>query len=152
MAGPAQEVYVSRAALANKPQPWSLGTPESAVRSYLDWTSYSFRIATSDAATPTMDPAQAVRVDSYIQYNLEKGRLIDQTLESISFGKLSVAATTTLVPAKERWTYRYVSTSKVGQSIGGPYTASYETTYGVVKSARGWLVTLASAKAIGDVK
>lgn len=152
MAGPAQKVYVSRAALASKPQPWVLKTPEAAVKSYLDWTSYAYRIATSDVATPTMSAAEAVRVDSYNQFNLEKSRLIDQTLDSISFGKASAGSTSTLVPTKEKWTYRYVSISSGGKTIGGPYSASYTATYTVVKTAKGWVVDSVKAKALGAVK
>jgi hypothetical protein len=152
MAGPAQKVVISKQVLAATPKPWVLTTPQSAVRSYLDWTSYAYRVATSDAATPTMSAAEAVRVDSYTQFNLEKSRLIDQTLVSISFGKASVGGTSTVVPTKEKWTYRYVSISSVGKTIGGPYSATYNAKYTVVKTAKGWVVDSVDAKAVGGVK
>lgn len=151
--GAAVEVRISKEALQNKPEQWVLDTPESAVRSYLDWTAYAYRIARSDVATPTMTPYEEVRVDSYVQYNIQKSRLIDQTLESITFGKPSVGTTSTLVPAKETWSYRYVSIETAGETIGGPYSASYDSTYTVVKSADGvWQVDSAVTTALGEVK
>jgi hypothetical protein len=152
MAGPAQQVIISKEALANKPAPWVLSTPQAAVRSYLDWTSYAYRIAQSEVATPTMSAKQEVRVDSYTQLNLEKSQLIDQTLRSITFGSPSTVGTRTLLPAKEDWTYRYVSIQKAGQTIAGPYSVSYDTTYTVVKTSKGWVVDSIQAKALGTVK
>lgn len=151
--GAAVEVRISEDALQNKPEPWVLDTPESAVRSYLDWTAYAYRIARSDVATPTMTPYEEVRVDSYVQYNIQKSRIIDQTLESITFGKPSVGTTSTLVPVKETWSYRYVSIEKAGETIGGPYSASYDSTYTVVESVKGvWQVDSAVTTALGEVK
>jgi len=153
MAGPAQQVVISQQALAKKPKPWVLTTPESAIRSYLDWTSYAYRIAQSEVATPTMGAKQEVRVDSYLQLNLEKSRLIDQTLDSITFGKPSVEGTHTIVPAKERWTYRYVSIKTVDKTLSGPYSASYDDTYALVKTKKGdWVVDDVEVKALGAVK
>ena len=153
MAGPAQTVVISKQAIADKPEPWDLTTPESAVRSYLDWMSYAYRITESSAATPTMSAEQEVRVDSYVQYNLQKSQILDQTLKSITFGKPSVEGTTALLPAKEKWTYRYVSIKEVGKTLAGPFTASYDTTYTVVKNKKGgWVVDTVAVKALGDVK
>jgi uncharacterized protein YceK len=153
MAGPAAEVVVSRAAIADVPHPWVLSTPESAVRSYLAWTSYAYRIATSEVASTTMGPDEDVRVDSYIQFNLEKSRVIDQSLTSISFGTSSVEGTHTLVPTKEKWTYSYVSIqSPGGKILGGPYSASYDATYTVVRSGKDWVVYSVAAKPLGTVK
>jgi hypothetical protein len=153
MAGPAQKVIISRQALENRPKPWVLTTPESAVRSYLSWTSYAYRIAQSEVATPTMSAKQEVRVDSYLQLNLEKSKIIDQTLDSITLGKPSVGSTGTLVPANEHWTYRYVSVNKVDQTVGGPYKAVYDTTYTVVKNKKGdWVVDSVKVTALGTVK
>jgi hypothetical protein len=152
MAGPAQQVYVSRASLDSKPRPWDLTTPESAVRSYLDWTSYAYRIAQSEVASPTMSTYEAVRVDSYNQYNLQKGRLIDQTLTSISFGKPSVGTTSTLLPAVENWTYKYVAITATGETVGGPYTVKYDSVYTVIGANGGWVVDAVKTKAAGEVK
>jgi hypothetical protein len=154
MGGPAVDINVSQAVLDAKPKPADLKTPESAVRSYLDWTSYAYRIGLSGAANHVMTSVEEVRVNSFVQYNAQKSRLISQTLDSITFGKPSVGTTNTLVPAKEKWTYSYLSIAVGNKAIGGPYTASYDTTYTVVKDeAKGvWLVDSVKAKALGPVK
>jgi len=152
MAGPAIEVHIPQSAVDNAPAPWDLRTPESAVRSYLAWISYAYRIGQSGVATPTMTAFEEVRVDSYNQFNLEKSRLIDQTLNSITFGAKSTGATSTLVPAKENWTYSYLSVAEGNKSLGGPYSVSYDTTYTVVKTARGWLVDSGEAAPEGTLK
>jgi hypothetical protein len=100
-----------------------------------------------------MSPNEGVRVDSYTQYNIEKKRLMDEKLTSITFGAPSVGTTSTLVPAKEQWVYSYLSTAQGNKPVGGPYTASYDTTYTVVKTKKGvWLVDSVQAKANGTVK
>ena len=149
----AATIVVTRAALESTPQPWVLATPESAVRSYLAWTSYAYRIGDSRVATDTMTGGEGVRVDAYIQLNLQKYQLIDQELASIAFGKPSIEGTRATVPAKETWRYRYVSTKDAGRTVAGPYSASYDATYTVVKSAGGrWVVDSAAVKALGAVK
>jgi hypothetical protein len=153
MAGPPLEVHISQATVGQQPAPWVLTTPESAVRSFLAWTAYAYRIGQSEAATRTMSATEEVQVDSYCQYNLEKGRLLDETLTSIAFGKASVGATHTLVPTKESWKYSYLSVKEGNATLGGPYSAEYETTYTVVKNTRGeWLVDSVKAKPLGTVK
>jgi hypothetical protein len=153
MAGAAQKVVISKQAVAAKPEPWDLSDPESAVRSYLDWTSYAYRITESSAATQTMSAEQEVRMDSYVQLNLQKSQILDQQLASIVFGKPSVEGTHTLLPARENWSYRYVSISEVGKTVRGPYKASYDTTYTVIKNQKGnWVVDNVAVQAIGDVK
>ncbi len=152
MAGPSQKVVISKQAVAAKPEKWDLSTPESAVRSYLDWTSYAYRITESSAATRTMSPEQEVRVDSYVQLNLQKSRILDQALASITFGKASIDGTRALLPATEKWTYRYVSIAEVGKTLEGPYDVAYETTYTVVKQKGGWVVDDVSVKALSEVK
>jgi hypothetical protein len=137
MAGPVVDVNVTKEALDSRPRPWSLTTPESSVRSYLDWTSYAYRTAQSQV----------------IQYNIQKSRLLDQTLTSITFGKPSIEASRAILPAKEKWTYRYVSIATAGETLGGPYSASYDTTYTVVRSKTGdWVVDSVEARALGKVK
>jgi hypothetical protein len=153
MAGPAANVVVTKAAIDNTPKRWDLKTPQSAVRSYLDWTSYAYRIATSNVASQTMTGDELARVDSYIQFNLEKSRLIDQTLSSITFGAASSVGTTTVIPTKEKWTYSYISIKAPGGAVlGGPYTASYNVSYALVKQGDSWVVVSVTAKAIGAVK
>lgn len=152
MAGAVQKVVISKEAINQRPAPWNLSSPESAVGSYLDWISYAYRITESSVATPTMSATQEVRVDSYIQLNLQKSRILDQGLASITFGKPSVVATRALLPATEKWGYRYVSISEVGKTIAGPYLASYETTYTLLKGKSGWVVDSVAVKALGEVE
>lgn len=153
MAGAVVDVNVTPEAIAAKPRPWTLTTPESAVRSYLDWTSYAYRTAQSPSAKATMSSSEDVRVDSYIQYNIQKGRLIDQTLKSIAFGKPDTGGSRSILPAKEEWTYRYVSIETAGKTIEGPYEVSYDTTYTVVKTGKdGWVVDSVEVKALDKVK
>lgn len=152
MAGAQQDVYVSQAAIDAKPAPMDLSTPERAITSYLAWTSYAYRIVSSAVATPAMGADQGVRVDSYIQYNLQQSRLLDQHLDSITFGTASRTATATLVPAKEKWTYSYLSIAKGGKTLGGPYSAAYETTYTLSKTPAGWVVVSIAVTPIGTIK
>jgi hypothetical protein len=96
---------------------------------------------------------EEVRVDSYVQYNIQKYRLIDQTLDSVTLGEPSFEPSSAVVTAKETWKYRYVSIETAGKTIEGPYSARYETTYKLVKSENGdWLVDSVEAKAQGTVK
>lgn len=152
MAGPTYDVHVTPAALSTRPAPWVLTTPESTVRSYLAWISYAYRIGQADVASATMTTDEEVHVDSYNQYNLEQARVIDQNLQSITFGKPSTEPTCVLLPTKETWTYRYFSIKEAGKPIGGPYTLSYETTYTLVKTGKGWVVASEKAKALGVIK
>jgi hypothetical protein len=153
MAGPPVEVHISQSAIDNSPAAWVLTTPESAVRSYLAWVSYAYRIGQSQVATPTMTAKEELPMDSYCQYNLEKARLLDQTLKSITFGAASTGTTSTLLPAKESWTYSYLSVKEGNPKIGGPYTVSYDTTYTVAKDKQGvWLVDSVQATPLGPVK
>jgi hypothetical protein len=153
MGGPPVEVNVSQAVLDAKPKPPVQTTPESAVRSYLDWTTYAFRIGVSAVATPTETGPEDVRVDSYIQINLQRARVIDQKLESITFGKQSVGSTSTLVPAKEKWTYSYLSIASGNALLSGPFTVRYDSTYTVVKDSKGvWLVDSVKATPLDTVK
>ena len=50
MAGPAADVYVTQAAVDARPKAVDLKTPETAVRSYLDWTTYAYRTGQSALA------------------------------------------------------------------------------------------------------
>lgn len=153
MAGAVIDVNVTPDAIADKPKAAVLSTPEDAVRSYLDWTSYAYRTAQSDAALPTMSNYEEVRVDSYVQYNLQQSRVIDQSLDSITFGKTSTEGTRTLVPTHETWTYRYVSVKTAGKTLEGPYKASYDATYTVIQKSKGtWVVDSVQATSLNEVK
>jgi len=152
MAGPPIDVHIGQSVIDAAPAPWDLSSPQSAVRSYLAWVSYADRIGQSQVATATMSANEEVRVDSYIQYNLEKSKLIDQKLTSITFGKASTGTTSTLVPTKETWTYSYLSVAEGNAVLAGPHSASYDVTYTVIKQASGaWVVDSVAAKAKGTV-
>ncbi|MGB4593599.1 MAG: hypothetical protein WBI63_07515 [Coriobacteriia bacterium] len=152
MAGPVVDVQVTQEAMESTPTPPVLTSPESAVRSFLDWTSYAYRTAQSRAALPVMTTYEEVRVDSYIQYNIQKFRLLDQRLQSITFGRASVEGSRAVVPVRETWTYSYVSIKEPGKVIGGPYEISYEATYTVVNSESGWKVDNVESTALGKVE
>jgi len=152
MGGVEQDIAILAKTIADKPDSADLSTPESAVRSYLDWVSYSYRIADSSIATPTQTPYQIVRTDAYNQLQLQKQRLLDQRLSSVTFGKPSVKGTSATLTAQEKWSYRYVSIKEAGKTLEGPFTASYKTTYKLVKGDGGWQVDDVEVKALGEVK
>ncbi|HZL04186.1 MAG TPA: hypothetical protein VFE45_01980 [Coriobacteriia bacterium] len=152
MGGVEQQIAILAEVVDDKPAPWNLDTPEAAVRSYLDWVSYAYRVAESDVASATQSPHQVVRTDAYVQANLQEERLLDQVLTSITFGSASIEGTRAALPAQEQWSYRYVSITEAGKTIGGPYAASYETTYTLVKGDGGWVVDGIEVKALGEVK
>lgn len=154
MSGPAVDVHVSEAAVANKPKPWDLSSPETAVRSYLDWISYVYRVGNSDVARGVMTADEMVRVDAYNQYNIQQKRLVQQKVDEISFGKISIKnETTATVPADESWTYSYLSIDKGNAPVQGPLKAEYKTVYTVVKSKDGmWRVAKVKATPNGTVK
>ncbi|MDO8847857.1 MAG: hypothetical protein Q7W51_05675 [Coriobacteriia bacterium] len=153
MAGPVVDVNVSEEALASEPEAPDLSTPEAAVRSYIDWTSYAYRTAQSQAALPTMSTYQEVHVDSYIQYNIQKSRLLDQTIVELEFGEITVEGDTATVPVKEAWKYSYVSIEEAGEVIGGPYEIEYDAVYSLLKTESGdWVVDSVDATALGEVQ
>jgi hypothetical protein len=153
MAGPAAVVHVTEAAVKATPAPWVLTSPQSTVRSYLDWTSYAYRIGQSSMASVTASANEEVRVDSYNQYNIEQKRLIDQKLVALTLGTPSTGSTSTLVPAHEQWTYSYLSTAEGNKLLGGPYSASYDSTYTVIEQKKGdWVVDSVHATPRGPVK
>jgi len=148
-----QPVVRDSVAAPVKPPPADLTVPASAVRSYLDWTAYAYRIAVSDAASHTMTPEESVRVDSYLQLNLqEKGRRIDQHLVRFAAREPSVEGTRAVVGATEKWEYRYLSADGE-RALTPTYTASYETTYTLIRADENtWLVDSVEAEALGEVK
>lgn len=150
MAGPPQDVVVSRAAIESTPTPPALESPESAVRSYLDWISYGYRTAQPVFAEPTMSTAESVRIDAYNEYNLQKQRIIDQSLVSITFGDATIDGATATITTSEVWTYRYVSISEPGKTIDGPFEATYNAVYTLVQGDAGWVVDSVAAERVGD--
>lgn len=153
MGGVKQDVIVTKAALDDRPAAWVLKTPESTVRSYLDWISYAYRIGQSDLASATMSPKQMVRVDAYTQYNLQKEQLIQQKLDSLTLGKPVIKGSKAIVPAQETWSYRYVSLKEAGKVLSGPFQASYDSTYTLVNGPKGgWIVDSVQVAPKGEVK
>jgi hypothetical protein len=153
MSGPAVDVHIPAAVLAAQPKKWDLSTPESAVRSYLDWTTYSYRVANSDASSLTATAQEGVRVDSYVQYNIQKKQLIDQTLTRITFGKPTTEATHTLVATTEDWKYSYLSIAQGNPVLRGPFTVSYDVVYTLLKTpGNAWVVDSVKATPKGQVK
>lgn len=109
-------------------------------------------MADSDVATQTMTPEEEVRVNSYVQLNKERQRVVDQRLESMGVGKPIVEEARVLVPAHETWEYRYLSID--GKRVLTPtYTARYETTYTVTAVKPGtWLVESVDATPLDELK
>jgi hypothetical protein len=119
---------------------WNVSTPEVAVASYLDWVSFAYRMANSEASTQTHTPYEGVRVDSYIQLNREQNRAIDQTLTAFEVGAVETEEPTATVPAYEEWEYRYFTLDTLEWSSESLF-ASYDVTYTVVLQPDGrWLV------------
>jgi hypothetical protein len=126
-------------------------TPRAGVVAYLTMISNAYRLGESSLASPTMTPAEGVRVDSYLELNRQKGRRIDQVLASFVPGRIHTEATRAVVPAREAWRYRYVPID--GGAPSGQLTASYDTTYTLVKGADGaWRVDLVEATPLGEVR
>jgi len=122
-----------------EPAPWDLTAPEAAVRSYLEWVSFSYRMANSEIPTATMTPAELVRIDAYIQLNRTEGKGLEQTLESIETAVASEDATRAVVTAHETWAYRYFSLETL-KYLTDTVRESYEATYSLVRQPAGWLV------------
>lgn len=136
------------------PPPMLNRDPKVAVYSYLLWITYAYRILDSDVATMAFSPYEEVRINSYVQYNKQEGRAIDQHLLKIDFKEPVITKdTTATVAASEKWKYRYIST-KTGKYNSPWYETSYETTYTLVRdtSKKKWLVNSVEAKAKGEVK
>lgn len=126
-------------------------TPESAVRSYLAWTSYAYVVGESDVASKAVDPYELVHVDSYIEYNRENGaQAIYQILEDFRIRGTSTEGTHTLLAASEKWRYRYFSLKD--QSWLGPVRqTSYVTTYTLFPVEDGFIVGGVEASATTPV-
>lgn len=133
------------------PSPWDLSTPESAVRSYLDWVTFSYRMANSEIPTATMTPEEGVRVDSYIQLNKQSDRGIAQDLESFKVTGVTQETSAAVLTAQESWSYRYFSLSTL-KYLSDPLAASYDSTYTLVADPRGWLVDKVEVTPNGEVK
>lgn len=150
-AGCARTVPADVPAAPSLPPAMSLSSPQSAVRSYLAWTAYAYRMSDSDLASRTASPDEGVRVDSYIEMLKEKSRVIDQRLTNFAVVRSATEGTHTLVATRETWAYRYVSLD--GKTFVTPaYSTSYEATYTVIKQPDGtWLVDSVDAKPLDEV-
>ena len=133
------------------PAQWDQTTPESAVRSYLDWVSFSYRMANSEIPTATMTPGELVRVDSYIQLNRMEDKGLEQTLDTLQVRNVTQEATSAVLIATEMWTYRYFSLSTL-EYLTESLSASYDTTYTLVPGDAGWLVDRVEATPKSEVQ
>lgn len=149
-ASPPEESTADRVKPAEKPAAPDLSTPESAVRAYTDWISYSYRTLDSDAASPTCSPAEAVRVDSYVEYNRQQGRAIEQQLVSAEYEPVLIGSSKATVTGSEQWEYRYLDPAATAY-LGSTRAASYEVTYTVVpKGPSTWVVDSVRASSPGS--
>lgn len=123
-----------------QPDPADLSTPEAAVKSYTDWVSYAYRVLDSDVATHTFTPYEEVRVNSYVQYNIQEGKGLEQSLNKSSYRRTSSSESTVTLVGSEYWLYRYFA-SDGSKYLTGPTEASYDVTYTVVRQDKArWLV------------
>lgn len=103
-------------------------------------------------ASHTMSPEEGVRVDSYVQLNIERGRRIAQRLVRFDARPAKVDGVRALVGAREVWDYRYLALDGL-RSISETKTATYETTYTVIRSEPGsWIVDTVQAEPVGTVE
>ena len=135
----------------SRPGPPVLTAPIEGVRSYLDWISYAYRVGDSGVASATFSPAEEVRVNSYVEYNRERGRAIEQHLTHLELKETDVTGSRTTVTGQESWRYRYISL-RTARYLGGWLTASYDTTYTLVRERRGWVVDRVEARPRRPVK
>jgi hypothetical protein len=136
------------------PRRWDLTSPESAVRSYLAWVTYSYRMVDSGLSTPTMEPTETVRVDSYIQLNRERGRGIDQRLVTLRVTRLErTAPDLATIVTYEEWEYRYFDIADPARSLSSLDHATYAVAYSVVRGQDGlWRVARVDASPRGEVR
>lgn len=132
------------------PEP-DLSAPLPAIRSYLAWSAFAYRMANSDIASRTMTPYESVRIDSFIQLNREKGRGIEKQLIEFKPVEVGVASDVATYTATETWRYRYFSLD-TKRYLTAWYTTSYNTTYSVVATEGVWLVDYVEATALTPVK
>lgn len=133
------------------PGPLDLTTPGAAVRTYLGYTSFAYRVADSDVASRAATEDEGVRVDSYVELNRQKGQGIEQRLVRFALRSETAEGTRAVVAASEEWRYRYFSLTSLAYTSPA-YAVSYDTTYTLVKERRGWLVDKVAAKALTPVR
>ena len=127
-------------------------SPRTAVHSYLLWVSYAYRVLNSDVASRTFSPFEEVRVNSYVMYNLQEGRAIDQRLLASKLKAWESKGSTATVSMHEEWAYRYISTA-TGRYSSPVHRAAYETTYTVIRQNDDWVVHAVEATSVsGSIK
>lgn len=132
------------------PPPPQLRDPKTAVYSYLLWISYAYRILNSDVATMAFSEYEEVRVNSYVEFNRQEGRAIDQRLIDFKIKDVESKGDTATVTAREQWRYRYIDIT-TGDYQGPALDVTYDTKYTVVdKKEKGWLVDEVTANAVGE--
>lgn len=129
----------------------NLATPVDAVRAYLDWTTFAYRMANSEVASQAVTPDWGVHDDSYIELMREQGKGIYQQLTAFKVRSQSREGTKAVVAAREEWGYRYFSLADKTY-LTPAYTSSYDTTYTLVHDPKGWLVDNVEAKALTALK
>jgi hypothetical protein len=135
-----------------QPPPPALADPRTAVYSYQLWISYAYRVLNSDVASRTFSPEEEVRVNSYVMYNFQEGRAIDQRLLVANVKAWESQGSTATVSMHEEWVYRYISTA-TGKYTSPVQNASYETTYTLVRQNDDWVVhSVQAAPTSGPVK
>lgn len=135
-----------------QPPPPMLRDPRTAVYSYLLWISYAYRVLNSDVASRTFSPYEEVRINSYVQYNLQEGRAIDQRLLVSKVKSWESKGSTATVSMHEEWVYRYISTA-TGRYSSPIQSAAYETTYTVIRQKGDWVVHAVEATSVaGAIK
>lgn len=133
-----------------EPPPPMLRNPETAVYSYLLWITYAYRVLNSDVATMAFDEWEEVRVNSYVEYNRQEGRAIDQRLVKFEPRTVETKGATATVAAREEWAYRYINIAD--STYSSPrHSVTYDSTYTVVnKENRGWLVHEVQVAPVGE--
>lgn len=135
-----------------QPPPPMLRDPRTAVYSYQLWISYAYRVLNSDVASRTFSPYEEVRVNSYVEFNRQEGRAIDQKIVVAKVKSVESKGATATVAMHEEWVYRYIST-KTGLYSSPANSAAYETTYTVIKQRGDWVVdSVVATSAAGPIK
>ncbi len=133
---------------ADPPSAPDLSAPEPAVRSYLDWVSFAYRMANSEIPVDTMTGNQYVRVDAYIELNRQNGEGLEQELVDFEAHDVSEEATSAVVTAREEWRFRYFNLDTL-RYTSERERAEYETVYALVLEDGRWLVDGVEAELLG---
>ena len=119
-------------------------TPEEAIRTYLEWLTYSYRHMKSDVATQTMTPDLARRVEYYITMNAAQNQALNQRLDSLEFIDTEIHGEVATVETREAWTFNYLALDT--GTFGDPVVAHYKVIYTVLLIDGVWRVQSANAE------